>query len=136
MTDVKDNFERIKGVVSDVYEDFNTLVDIVKGRAVAFGLDVAYDNGNDNVGSDGNGENYGNKKKVIIVYDKNAVELGLVKVGETLTCFGKYDGMIAVVDSSRNVVEDKMFVCIGVMGNADIDEETLVKQGAIKWSLR
>lgn len=134
MTDVKNNFEKIKGVVSDVYEDFDTLTDIVKDRAVAFGLDVTCDN--DNGGSDGNEGNYGNKKKVIIVYDKNAVELGLVKVGETLTCFGKYDGIIAVVDSNRNVVEDKMFVCIGIMGNTDIDEEILAKQGAVKWSLR
>lgn len=118
MSDVSNNFEKIEGVVSDIYEDFDTLESVIKDRAVAFRLDTTDDKGN--------------KRSVIIVYDRNAVKLGLIKVGESLTCFGSYSGMITVIDSKSNTAEDKMFLCIGIMGKADIDEEQLMSQGAIR----
>lgn len=118
MTDSLGYFEKIKGVVSDIYEDFDTVESIIKDRAVAFGLDITDDKEN--------------KEKVIVVYDRNAFKLGLIKVGKPLTCFGDYSGRIAVVDSSGNVVEEKMFLCRGIMGSADISEEQLIKQGAIR----
>lgn len=119
-----DNFEKIKGVVSCIYEDFDTVVDVVKDRAVAFGLTVAGDKGKD--------ENCGNDEIVIVVYDKNAIELGLIKIGESLTCFGSYSGEISVIDSKGSVIEGKMFLCRGIMGSADISEEQLMKHGAIR----
>lgn len=112
------NFEKIEGIVNDIYKDFDTNEDVIKDRAVAFRLDTI--------------DNKGNKKNVIIVYDRNAIKLGLIKVGESLTCFGDYRGMITVIDSKSNIVEDKMFLCRGIMGKADIDEEQLMAQGAIR----
>jgi hypothetical protein len=114
------NTKKIKGIVGDIYEDFDTLEYIIKNRAVAFRLDTC------------NNVNEGNKEKVIVVYDKNAVKLGLIKIGESLTCFGDYSGVISAIDSKRNVVEDKMFLCIGIMGDADVDEEELARQGAVR----
>jgi hypothetical protein len=113
-----DNFEKIKGVVNDIYEEFDTFENIVKDMAVAFRLDTTDDKGNEEI--------------VIVVYDKSAVKLGLIKIGESLTCFGSYSGIVAIVDSDRNVIEDKMFLCRGIMGSADIDEEQLKKQGAVR----
>jgi hypothetical protein len=120
MTFSLDNFEKINGVISDIYEDFDTLesTSIIKDRAVAFGLDITDDKGN--------------KEKVIVVYDRNAFKLGLINVGKPLTCFGDYSGRIAAVDSSGNVVEERLFLCRGIMGNADVSEEELIKQGAIR----
>jgi hypothetical protein len=141
MTDLIGKFEKIKGVVSCIYEDFDTLESIVKSRAVAFGLDVIGDDGNDinggsggnegNSGNEGSGGNEDNDGIVIVVYDRNAVKLGLIKVGGHLTCFGKYSGRIAAV-SNGNVVEGKLFLCMGIMGDADINEEELMKQGGIR----
>ena len=118
MVNFQDDFEKIKGVVGDIYEDFDILESIVKYRAIAFGLDIIDDKGNE--------------KKVIVVYDKNALKLGLIKSGEPLACFGKYSGRISAIDSKRNIVEENMFLCIAIMGNEDIDEDQLVKQGAIR----
>jgi hypothetical protein len=112
------NMKKIKGIVSDIYEDFDTLESIIKNRAVAFGLDII--------------DKEGNKEKAIVVYDKNAVKLGLIKIGEPLTCFGSYSGKIVAIDSNGNVTEDKMFLCIGIMGDTDVDEEELARQGAIR----
>ena len=106
-------FEKIEGIISIIYEDFDTGEPIIKERAVAFLLET-------------------DKGKVIVVYDKNALELGLIKVGEHLTCFGSYDGTIVAIDSKCTVVEAKRFLCGGIMGDADINEEQLAKQGAIR----
>ena len=106
-------FEKIEGIISIIYEDFDTGEPIIKERAVAFLLET-------------------DKRKVIVVYDKNALELGLIKVGEPLTCFGSYDGTIVAIDSKGTVVEAKRFLCGGIMGDADINEEQLAKQGAIR----
>lgn len=119
-----DNFEKVKGVIGCIYEDFDTLADVVKDRAVAFGLDIAGDEGGD--------KNYGNDERVVVVYDKNAIKLGLIKIGESLTCFGSYNGTIAAVDSKGNVIVEKMFLCRGIMGSADISEEQLIRHGAIR----
>lgn len=130
MTISLDNCEKIKGVVSEIYEDFDTMEDIIKDRAVAFGLCVTGDKwhgGNEEIGG-----NKGNEEKVIVVYDRNVVKLGLIKVGKPLTCFGTYSGKITAVDSNGIVVEEKMFLCRGIMGSADVSEEELVKQGAIR----
>jgi hypothetical protein len=118
------NVEKIKGMVSCIYEDFDTSESIIKDRAVAFGLNIIDDKGND--------RNKGKEEKVIVVYDRNAFKLGLIKVGEPLTCFGNYSGRIAAVDSNGNVVEEKMFTCIGIMGSTDINEEQLIKKGAVR----
>ena len=120
MTFSLDNFEKIKGMVSVIYEDFDTLesTSIIKDRAVAFGLDITDDKEN--------------KEKVIVVYDRNVFKLGLIKVGNPLTCFGDYSGRIAAVDSGGNVVEERLFLCRGIMGSADISEEQLIKQGAVR----
>lgn len=118
MVNFLDDVEKVKGVVNDIYEDFDTLESIVKDRAIAFRLDIVDDKGKE--------------EKVIIVYDKNAVKLGLIKSGEPLTCFGNYSGRISAINSRGNVVEGEMFLCIGIMGSTDIDEERLIKQGAIR----
>jgi len=124
MTYSLDNLEKIKGIVSCIYEDFDTVEPIIKDRAVAFGLYITDDKGNE--------ENKGNEEKAIIVYDRDAFKLGLIKVGSTLTCFGEYSGRIVAVDSSGIVTEEKLFLCRGIMGNADISEEQLTKRGAIR----
>jgi hypothetical protein len=141
MTDLIGKFEKIKGVVSCIYEDFDTLESIVKSRAVAFGLDVVGVKENmgdkrseDKSGNEGNEKSGGNEYnggRAVVVYDRNAVKLGLIKVGGHLTCFGKYSGRIAAV-SNGNVVEGKLFLCMGIMGDADINEEELMKQGGIR----
>lgn len=77
-------------------------------------------------------ENKGNNRKVIIIYDRGALKLGLIKVGEPLTCLGGYCGTITVIDSKHNILEDKMFLCRGIMGDAEIDGEQLKAQGAIR----
>jgi hypothetical protein len=118
MINFPDDVEKIKGMVSDIYDDFDTLESIVKDRAVAFRLDIVDDKGIE--------------EQVIVIYDKNAVKLGLIKIGEPLTCFGNYSGTITAIDSRRNIVEKKMFLCIGIMGSTDIDEEQLMARGAIK----
>ncbi len=110
-----DDFEKIEGIVRCIYEDFDTSESVIKHRAVAFGLE--------------NGED---KKNIIVVYDIEAVKLGLIKVGENLTCFGDFSGTITVIDSDRNILEDKMFLCRGIMGNTDIDEEQLIDRGAVR----
>jgi len=126
MSNIQNNFEKIEGVVNDIYEDFDTVEDIIKGNATAFRLDITYN-------KEKNGkENNENKRSVIVVYDKNAIKLGLIKVGEPLICFGNYCGTITVVDSKHNILEDKMFLCRGIMGDAEIDEEQLAAQGAIR----
>lgn len=126
MSNIQNNFEKIEGVINDIYEDFDTIEDIIKGKAVAFRLDII-----DNKEKNGK-DNKENKRGIIIVYDKNAIELGLIKVGNHLTCFGNYCGTITVVDSKHNILEDKMFLCMGIMGDAEIDEEQLISQGAIR----
>lgn len=109
--------EKIEGTVDTIYDNFDTVEQVKKDKAVAFLLSV--DKGSD-------------KEKVIVVYDKNAVDLGLIKTGEKLSCFGLYEGRISAIDSSDKVVEDKMFLCLAIMGDADIDGEKLRKQGAIR----
>jgi len=104
--------EQIKGIVNSIYEDFYTGEQVIKERAVAFLLEID------------------KNKKVIVVYDKNAFKLGLIKVGEPLTCIGSFNGTIVAIDSNGKVIEDKMFLCRGIIGNADINEEELMKQGA------
>ncbi len=104
--------EEINGIVETIYDDFDTIESVIKEKAVAFLLST-----------DKNG-------KIIVVYDKNALELGLIKVGELLSCLGTYEGVITVKDSTGKINEDKMFLSIAIMGNADIDEEKLSKQGA------
>jgi hypothetical protein len=113
----KTKMEKIEGIVDTIYEDFDTIEHIEKEKAVAFLLNVYK-------GS--------NKEKIIVVYDKNAVELGLIKTGEKLSCFGLYEGRISAIDSNEKVVEDNMFLCLAIMGDADIDGEKLRKQGAIR----
>jgi hypothetical protein len=109
-----ENFGKLEGTVNTIYVDFDTGEPIIKEKAFAFLLDT-----------DKNG-------KIIVVYDKNALKLGLIKVGEPLVCVGLFDGTIAVIDSDGNVFEDRRFLCMGIMGNADIDEKELIKQGAIR----
>ncbi len=127
-------FEKIEGVVNTIYEDFDTGEPVIKERAIAFLLDTdkdsdkGIDKGPDKCSDKGPDK----KGKVIVVYDKNALKLGLIKVGEPLTCLGSYDGTIAAIDPNGNVVEDKRFLCRGIVGNADINEEELTKQGAIR----
>ena len=107
-------FEKIEGTVSVIYEDFDTVESIIKERSVAFLLETE------------------KKGKVVVVYDKNALKLGLIKVGEPLECLGSFCGIIATLDSKGVTEEKKMFLCIGIIGNADIDEEQLAKQGAVR----
>jgi hypothetical protein len=109
--------EKIEGMVDTIYDDFDTIEHVEKEKAVAFLLDT---------------EKGSNKGKVIVVYDKNAVELGLIKTGERLSCMGFYEGRISVVDSNDKVVEDKMFLCLAIMGDAEINEEQLRKHGAVR----
>lgn len=112
---VNDEFEKIEGKVITIYEDFlNTGDLIIKERAVAFLLDT-----------DKNG-------KFIVIYDKNALKLGLIKVGEPLTCLGSCGDTIVAIDSNGKIAKEKMFLCRGIMGSADINEEELIKQGAVK----
>ncbi len=122
MTDFLKNFEKIKGIVSDIYEDFDILESVIKSRAVAFGLDIRSDDRKED-----------NEEKVIVVYDISIVKLGLLEVGSSLTCFGNYSGKMSAIDSKGNVMEGKAFLCRGVMGKSDISEEQLIKQGAIRW---
>jgi len=110
--------EKIEGIVDIIYDNFDTVEQVEKDKAVAFLLNV-----------DKKGDN---KEKVIVVYDKNAVELGLIKIGEKLCCMGFYEGIISAIDSNGKVVEDKMFLCLAIMGDADIDEEKLRKCGGIR----
>lgn len=123
-------FEKIEGVVNTIYEDFDTGEPVIKERAIAFLLDA--DKGTDKYSDKCSDKGYDKNGKVIVVYDKNALKLGLIKVGEPLTCLGSYDGTIAAIDSKGNVVEDKRFLCRGIVGNTDINEEELKKQGAIR----
>ena len=113
----KDNFEVIKGVVRTIFEDFDTGEPIIKSRAVAFLLEI-----------DSNSE----KSNIIVVYDKDAIRLGLIKVGEPLTCLGWRDGTIIGIDSKGLIAENQRFLCRGIMGDADITEELLTKEGAIR----
>lgn len=110
--------EKIEGTVGTIYDDFDTIEHIEKEHAVAFLLNI--DKGIDKEDI---------KEKVIVVYDKNAVELGLIKIGEKITCCGFYEGIISVIDANGKVVEDNLFLCFAIMGDADIDEETLRKLG-------
>lgn len=107
-------FEKIEGTVSVIYEDFDTVESIIKERAVAFLLETE------------------KKGKVVVVYDKNALKLGLIKVGEPLACLGLFRGTITALDQKGIIAEEKMFLCMGIIGNADIDEEQLTKQGAVR----
>jgi len=112
----KDNKEKdekfgpIEGVIETIYVDFDTIENIQKQYSVVFSL--VKDN-----------------KKAIVVYDKNAYELGLIKVGVNITCMGSYQGKISVIDSKGQVIEDDMFLCLVIMGDADIDEGLLKKLG-------
>lgn len=106
--------DKIEGIVDTIYEDFDTEEPIIKENAVAFLLDI-----------DKNG-------KIIVVYDKNALKLGLIKVGDHLACIGSYEGSIVAIDVQGNIVEEKMFLCRGIIGDADIDEEELIRQGAVR----
>ena len=106
--------EKREGIVVTIYEDFDAIGgNVVKEKAVAFLL------------------NDSNKGRTIVIYDKNAIKLGLIKVGEPLTCFGSFEGIISVIDSKGKIEEDRMFICRAIAGNADIDEEELKKQGAV-----
>ena len=107
-------FEKIGGVVGVIYEDFDTTESIIKEKAVAFLLDTQ------------------KKGKVIVVYDKGAIKLGLIKVGEPLECLGFFSGTITAIDSKGTVVEEKMFLCMGIIGSAEIDEEEFARQGAVR----
>ena len=114
MDNIEGKMIRLEGTVDIICDDFDTTEHIVKEKAVAFLL------------------NKDNNGKVIVVYDKNAVELGLIKIGEQLTCLGYYQGIITVIDSKGKIIEDKMFLCFGIMGNADINEEQLMEKGAYR----
>ena len=107
-------FEKIEGAVSVIYEDFDTVESIIKERAVAFLLETE------------------KKGKAVVVYDKNALKLGLIKVGESLECLGSFCGTITAIDQKGVVAEEKMFLCIGIIGSADVDEEQLTRQGAVR----
>ena len=110
----EDKFEKMEGMVIDIYEDFDTGEPIIKDRAVAFLLDTD------------------KKGKMVVVYDKNALKLGMIKVGEPLVCMGSCDGFVTVKDSNGVIIEEKRFLCMGIMGDAVIDEEELMRQGAIR----
>ena len=107
-------FETIKGIVRTIYNDFDTGEPIIKEKAVAFLLEID------------------KKDDIIVVYDKNAIKLGLIKVGEQLTCLGYRNGTIIAIDTKRKIDEKQRFLCRAVMGNADITEEQLMKEGAIR----
>lgn len=111
-----DMFETIKGIVKTIYDDFDTGEPVIKEKAVAFLLETD------------------EKEDVIVVYDKNALKLGLIKVGEPLVCFGQKNGTIIAIDSKRRIDEKQRFLCRGIMVNVDITEEQLMREGAIKLS--
>lgn len=110
----EEEFDVIKGIVRIIYEDFDTGEPIIKEKAVAFLLEID------------------KKEDIIIVYDKNALRLGMINVGEPLVCLGQIDGTIIGKDRKGIIVEKKRFLCRGIMGDADITEEQLMKEGAIR----
>ena len=109
----------MKGTVIVIYNDFDTEEPVIKDRSVAFLLEIE-----------------DSKERIIVVYDKNALELGLIKVGEPLTCFGWRDGTIVGKNSKCVIVKRQRFLCIGIMVDADITEDQLIekleKEGAIR----
>lgn len=107
-------FEAIKGIICTVYEDFDTGEPIIKNKAIAFLLETD------------------KKEEIIVVYDKNALKLGLIKVGDLITCLGRKDGTIIGKDQKGIIVEKQRFLCRGIMTDADITEEQLMKEGAIR----
>ena len=110
----EEEFDVIKGIVRTIYEDFDTGEPIIKEKAVAFLLEID------------------KKEDIIIAYDKNALSLGMIKVGEPLVCLGQIDGTIIGKDQKGIIVEKKRFLCKGIMGDADITEEQLMKEGVIR----
>lgn len=126
MTKINENkqqkFEVIKGMVRTIYEDFDTGEPIIKDRAVAFLLEIDKDDSDNR------------KEEIIVVYDKNAVKFRMITVGKPLTCLGEYNGTVTGRDSKGIIVEKQRFLCMGIMGNANITEKQLIKEGAIKWT--
>lgn len=119
MKEKSKEFAILKGTVMIIYQDFDTGEPVIKDRSVAFLL-----------------ETEDKKEKLIVVYDKNALELGLIKVGEPLTCFGWKDGTIIGKNSRCVTVKRKRFLCMGIMGDTSITEDQLIekleKEGAIR----
>ena len=115
MTDKEDKkFEAVKGIVRTIYNDFDTGEPVIKSKAIAFLLEID------------------KKEDIIVVYDKNALKLGLIKIGEPLKCFGQRDGTIVAINSKYKIDEKQRFLCRWIMGNADITEEQLMKERAIR----
>lgn len=110
----KQKFEIIKGIVKTVLEDFDTGEPVIKEKAVAFLLEID------------------KKYEVIVVYDKNALKMGIIKVGEPLTCFGFRDDFVTGKDSIGIIIGQR-FLCNGIVGEIDEDQlnEQLKKMGAI-----
>ena len=107
-------FEVIKGVVCTIYEDFDTGEPVIKNKAIAFLLETD------------------KKEEIIVVYDKRALKLGLIKVRDPLICLGRKDGTIIAKDLNGIIVEKQRFLCRGIMGDANITEEQLMKECAIR----
>ena len=114
MKENKQEYEEIKGMVTIIFEYFDTGEPVIKEKAVAFLLEID------------------EKEDIIVVYDKNALKLGLIKVREPLICLGQRNGTIIAIDSKHKIHEKQRFLCRGIMGNADITEEQLMKEGAIR----
>lgn len=106
--------ETIKGTVIKIFEDFDTGEPVIRERAIAFLLETD------------------KKEDIIIVYDKNALKMGLIEIGEPLTCFGFYDGDITTKDST-GINSGKRFLCNGIIANVNKDnlKEQIDKMGGI-----
>ncbi len=106
--------EILKGTVKTIFEDFDTGEPVIKERAVAFLLKTD------------------EKEDIIIVYDKNALKMGLIEIGKPLTCFGFYDGDITVKDPTR-IISRKRFLCNGIIAKVDKDKlkQEIDKMGGI-----
>lgn len=106
--------EILKGTVKTIFEDFDTGEPVIKENAFAFLLETD------------------KKESIIIVYDKNALKMGLVENGEPLTCFGFYNGDIITKDST-GINSGKRFLCNGIIANVNKDDlmEQIDKMGSI-----
>lgn len=107
-------FETIKGIVKSILEDFNTGEPIIKEKAIAFLLETD------------------RKEEIVVIYDKNAFKMGLIKVEEPLTCFGYRDGYVTGRDSIGIIIGQR-FLCNAIIGDIDEDQfkDQLNKMGYI-----
>lgn len=123
MNDKDTKIEIINGLVTTIYEDFDTTEPVIKDKAVAFLLEI-----DDKENKKEENKKYETKKeKIIIVYDKNALKLGLIRIGKPLKCFGWRDGTVIGKDSIGSV-ELPRFLARAIIGNTEFSEEQLMEQ--------